>query len=183
MKKCLFCNEDFKPSKDDVRIKYCSSFCRKEDRKKNNYMKKYYQENKELMWIEKQKTKEYKESKNLKRRNKYANDEEYRKTQNERTKQFYKENPHIKKNNRLKKYNLNLEQFNDLLKNQNNKCAICGYEKKEDKNFFPVVDHCHETNKVRGLLCMNCNMGLGKFFDNINILEKAIKYLKGDING
>ena len=60
---------------------------------------------------------------------------------------------------------------------QNNKCAICD-------NTFEIlaVDHCHTTNKVRGLLCTNCNNGLGRFKDNIQFLKNAIKYLKQNGN-
>jgi hypothetical protein len=42
----------------------------------------------------------------------------------------------------------------------------------------PVIDHCHITGKVRGLLCSKCNKALGLFSDNLNTLEQALKYLK-----
>lgn len=51
-------------------------------------------------------------------------------------------------------------------------CMICGKAEKL------VVDHDHETGKVRGLLCNHCNRGLGHFRDNTQFLEDAIKYLK-----
>ena len=43
------------------------------------------------------------------------------------------------------------------------------------------LDHCHETNTFRGWLCNSCNTGLGKLKDNIAMLEKGIKYLKGEL--
>lgn len=62
---------------------------------------------------------------------------------------------------------------------QNYRCAICdkipqsyGYHTKL------VLDHCHEKNKIRSLLCDKCNKGLGHFQDNIEILKSAIKYLR-----
>ena len=58
------------------------------------------------------------------------------------------------------------------LKLQKSNCEICG----STENL--VVDHNHKTNVVRGRLCNHCNRGLGHFLDNIDILEKAIKYLK-----
>mgnify|MGYP002345384244 CR=1 FL=1 len=57
-------------------------------------------------------------------------------------------------------------------------CPICFSEKPQINNrkYF-LVDHCHKTNKVRGLLCYLCNSMLGKAKDNIDILNNAIKYL------
>lgn len=55
---------------------------------------------------------------------------------------------------------------------QNGGCAICGRVTKL------VVDHDHETNRVRGLLCSTCNTGLGKLGDNVENLRKAIVYLE-----
>ena len=68
-------------------------------------------------------------------------------------------------------YNLSEEDYLNLLNGQNNLCAICN---KEDKL---NIDHCHSTNKIRGLLCSRCNLGLGHFQDNVGLLSKAIKYL------
>jgi len=70
-------------------------------------------------------------------------------------------------------YGLTDEQHNRLLLQQNNKCAIC---KKET---VLQVDHCHESKKVRGLLCQSCNLGLGHFKDNIDNLMLSVEYLKG----
>jgi hypothetical protein len=59
---------------------------------------------------------------------------------------------------------------NWISSNQN--CMICGKEEKL------VVDHDHETGKVRGLLCNHCNRGLGHFRDSVQFLDLAAKYLK-----
>lgn len=69
-------------------------------------------------------------------------------------------------------YKLSIEDYNSIVKRQNGKCAICEVETSL------VVDHCHETEIVRGLLCTKCNTGLGKFKDSATLLEKAIQYLK-----
>jgi hypothetical protein len=76
---------------------------------------------------------------------------------------------------RLKKYNLTEKGYNDLLIKQNFVCAIC--KSKEARAL--AIDHCHETGKVRGLLCTNCNNGLGRFKDNPEYLRRAIKYVIG----
>jgi hypothetical protein len=72
-----------------------------------------------------------------------------------------------------RKYGITKGEYDKLYVDQNGCCAICG-------KWFDilVIDHDHEKNMVRGLLCKNCNPGIGHFFDNINILEKAIKYIK-----
>jgi len=73
-----------------------------------------------------------------------------------------------------KHYGITLEDYDNLLKEQNNKCAICNKE----SNKRLLIDHSHETNKIRGLLCRNCNVLLGHAFENIEVLEKTIDYIK-----
>lgn len=77
-------------------------------------------------------------------------------------------------------YGLSLEQYDDMLKLQDRKCAICQitYENslnRDEKQFH--VDHNHETGVVRGLLCSLCNKGLGTFGDRSDLLQNAIVYL------
>lgn len=73
-------------------------------------------------------------------------------------------------------YNISLKEYNYLLEQQSYRCAICGIpQDKLDKNLS--VDHDHSTGEIRGLLCPDCNHGLGKFGDNPDILIKAIEYL------
>lgn len=70
------------------------------------------------------------------------------------------------------KYDITLTDYEAMKKSQENKCWICGSKKKL------VVDHDHDTGKVRGLLCNLCNTSLGGFKDNIGSLKKAIEYLE-----
>jgi hypothetical protein len=71
------------------------------------------------------------------------------------------------------KYGLETDMYLEMLKAQQYKCKICGNKDKL------VVDHCHNTLKIRGLLCNLCNSGLGMYQDNIENLKSAIKYLEG----
>lgn len=72
---------------------------------------------------------------------------------------------------------------------QQTKCNICGKEdtggtknnKHVGKTKSLVMDHDHNTGKFRGMLCNHCNRGLGNFFDDVNILEKSISYLKMEL--
>jgi hypothetical protein len=78
---------------------------------------------------------------------------------------------------RLREHGICEEEFNLMLKQQEGKCAIC--DKPQDESIkFLSIDHDHKTNKNRGLLCSNCNRGIGLLQDDINILQSAIKYLK-----
>lgn len=84
---------------------------------------------------------------------------------------------------RLKhQYGLTIEQFEELVKAQNNKCFICDIE--GGYNGKPLyVDHCHKSGRVRRLLCQHCNSGLGMFKDNPELLLKAAEYLKEHNDG
>lgn len=75
-------------------------------------------------------------------------------------------------------YGLTPEEVTELLESQNGLCAIC--------KSIPVkacVDHDHETNEVRGILCHSCNVALGLFKDDIKVLEQAMEYLSGTNSG
>ena len=80
---------------------------------------------------------------------------------------------HKKADMLMRRYGLTPNQVQAMLEAQNYVCAICG-------NYFGLqnIDHCHKTGKVRGILCVNCNRGLGAFGDNIRNMEKALEYLK-----
>jgi len=95
---------------------------------------------------------------------------------NENKRRSARNNPDSTKNAQLRiKFNITLEQYNQLFYLQNYKCAICNDECKTGRKL--AVDHDHKTGKIRGLLCMNCNNGLGKFKDSCDLLSKAISYL------
>ena len=91
---------------------------------------------------------------------------------------YQKRKPEVALKSKLKKYGLSVEQYMKLLEIQDNTCAIC--DQTCSYKFRLSVDHCHTTGKVRGLLCGNCNTGLGKFKDNDIILTKAINYLRNN---
>jgi hypothetical protein len=82
--------------------------------------------------------------------------------------------------NILGHYKLKWVDYLKLLEQQSNRCAICknlpsGQTKKTSTLY---VDHCHVTNRVRGLLCHACNMLLGHAKDNTQVLQSAITYLQ-----
>ena len=75
----------------------------------------------------------------------------------------------------LKQYGLCEQDYQELLVAQNGVCAIC---LSQDKHSRLAVDHCHKTNKVRGLLCRGCNFALGKFADDPEVVARALVYLR-----
>lgn len=74
-------------------------------------------------------------------------------------------------------YGISLEDFNGLIEFQNNLCGIC-FKPIEHNRKSLNVDHDHETNEVRGILCSSCNTGLGRFGDSVEGLKRAIYYLE-----
>ena len=76
-------------------------------------------------------------------------------------------------------YGISIEQVNDMRDEQGGCCAICSTPLTNwGHRSGPHIDHCHTTGKVRGLLCASCNLGLGKFRDSTDILERAVSYLR-----
>jgi len=139
------------------------------------YMRSYYQENKDKFVLDD----DGKCAKNKRRRDRYQNDLAYR------TKciEVSKRRTNVqRKTTRLKsEFGINIDIYNKMLEAQGGECAICGSRVADKAGRMLHVDHCHKTGKVRGLLCTNCNTGLGKFKDDSILMLKAISYLKGDL--
>ena len=96
--------------------------------------------------------------------------------------QWNHDNPKKRKSHVLKHtYNITIEEYDNLLKSQNNLCAICGQSetrKLKNKICQLSIDHDHKTGRTRGLLCNRCNQFLGYIDDDIGKLLNAIKYLQ-----
>ena len=101
-----------------------------------------------------------------------------------KAREWRKKNPDkaalIERRRNLKhRYGITPEEYERLLEEQNHLCKICGVHDKETP--WPhklVVDHCHGSKEVRGLLCSSCNRGLGLLKDSETILMKALEYVK-----
>lgn len=78
----------------------------------------------------------------------------------------------IRKQSLRVKFNLTLEQYDQLIQLQEHKCKICKQVKKLN------VDHCHATGKVRGLLCRSCNLALGFLEDDESRIASAGDYIR-----
>ena len=81
-----------------------------------------------------------------------------------------------------REYGITIEDYDEMLEAQGGRCAICRTDKPGGSGKRFAVDHCHESKKVRGILCQSCNTALGHFKDNVLILEKAIDYLNETSN-
>lgn len=110
----------------------------------------------------------------------------YPKTQEQRRaayKRHKEKNPLAWKNYQLKRdYGITLDMFYEMVKSQNGLCAICG-DILRDRNLkndqrASVVDHCHKTGFVRGILCNPCNAGIGMLRESKEIILKAVAYLE-----
>lgn len=75
-----------------------------------------------------------------------------------------------------KKFGLSPNEYKAMLEKQKGLCAIC--EQPPKFRTYLCVDHCHSKHKARALLCVTCNAGLGQFYDNPELLEKAAAYLR-----
>jgi hypothetical protein len=139
----------------------------KDIEKKKAQRRKYYQAHKDQI---RERQKEYR--KEFYQRHKEVEKKAHAKWVN-KNKERWKEwttNFHLEKN-----YSITLKEYSELLDKQEGVCAICGSRPGKRKL---AVDHVHTSGIVRGLLCMKCNIGLGNFKEDINLLRKAIAYLR-----
>jgi hypothetical protein len=73
------------------------------------------------------------------------------------------------------RYGLSLEDYDRISEEQGHVCATCGGVNASGRRLS--VDHCHKTGQIRGLLCQNCNGGLGQLKDDPALVRKALDYL------
>jgi hypothetical protein len=96
--------------------------------------------------------------------------------------EYRKKHPEkIRASNIKQTYKVSLERAYELMAVKN--CESCNVRLTKSKhnvraNTDQVIDHCHDTGEVRGVLCSGCNLGLGHFTDSVTKLEDAIKYIK-----
>ena len=132
----------------------------KDDAKRKAYMKEY-----QARWYQKNKEK----------RN--AQIAEYQKTKPTEWRKAIGQKFHLRT-----RFNITPKEYEAKLISQNYCCAICGKDVVDNvRGGISValsVDHCHTSNKLRDLLCFQCNSGLGQFRDNIKFLQKAVEYLQ-----
>lgn len=100
----------------------------------------------------------------------YERQNKWREKNAGRQKKYWK-NRHLQKT-----YGITLEQKESIIKAQDSCCPICGKNIVNDKTSH--VDHDHKTGKLRGVLCMSCNAGMGLLGDSELILNNAIRYLR-----
>lgn len=94
--------------------------------------------------------------------------------------QEYRKRPEVaerlREKHRVENFGITMEQYRAMSEAQKDVCAICG--KPNHSGWMLAVDHDHKTGKVRGLLCSNCNRGIGLFKDSSAFLRKAMNYLE-----
>ena len=100
--------------------------------------------------------------------------------------EYQRAHPEKQQNKELKhKFGITKEIYDKLVEKQNGNCAICQEPEtskhRDGKIRRLAVDHDHETNKIRGLLCNRCNKGLGIFKDDVLLLFAAYTYLGGTV--
>lgn len=99
----------------------------------------------------------------------------------DKTKKWRTENKerheHLQRSRTLAKYGITTDDYDFMLEEQNGCCAICGLHHTQHGKAL-IVDHNHKTGKVRGLLCRNCNVGIGALGDSFTNLINAASYLR-----
>jgi hypothetical protein len=76
------------------------------------------------------------------------------------------------------RYGMTFEELRKRLTENGGRCPLC---ERASNNM--VVDHCHDTGRVRGVICSGCNVGMGLLGDDPDLLRRAANYLEGTFNG
>jgi len=87
----------------------------------------------------------------------------------------------IQAHKRREKYGVDSEMYDRMYKSQNGLCKLCQSPERSKisgTQLALAVDHDHKTGRVRGLLCTMCNMALGSFRDDVDVIKSAIQYLE-----
>ena len=117
-----------------------------------------------------------------KRQNKHGHTSRCKDCRNEQDRNRYHDRGAPREPNRghhyLYRYGITVEDYDAMFEEQKGCCAICRTHSDKFTRRL-AVDHCHTTGTVRGLLCVNCNVGLGNFKDDIENLYRSISYLQG----
>lgn len=85
---------------------------------------------------------------------------------------------YVRRKNLKHNHDITPEQFDDLLAAQNGKCACCFTSEPGGSHGIFNVDHNHETGQIRGLLCWDCNVAIGKLGDTLEGVERAVAYMR-----
>lgn len=114
-------------------------------------------------------------------RNRYWNNPKRKQDTLDRNKKWCLENPRLQRNGFLKRlYGITIDQWESMSLSQNHSCAICKKLEtliRKGSLCSLVVDHCHKSGKVRGLLCNKCNRVMGMLNDDVETLRRMIQYL------
>ena len=154
---CLNCGDEFIVK---AAQKYCSTLCR--SRKYRSLNKSHLKESKKN-W----------DTENIEHKRKYEREALQEKTHLREYRKDYT----------LKRYfNISLEQYNEILEKQGNKCPVCSRHKDEFSKYMPV-DHDHTTGEIRGIVCSDCNVSVLRHFVDPEIYERAKQYLKENKTG
>lgn len=141
--------------------------------KNREYMREYYANNREKF---QQYQRDTADRRNARRRERYATDPAYRA---ECLRISKLRDPESVRDTRLRnQFGITAHEYDEQLELQGGGCAICRTDIESNGGRRLAVDHCHNSGRVRGILCSECNLGLGKFKDDPILLSRAIEYLQ-----
>jgi hypothetical protein len=178
MIECAVCSFFFEPIRyrKGRRAKYCSEACRQ----KAHRLRRNPEEDRRVKALSNERTRRWRaahpeRATELNRQWQARNREKTRAN----ARHFILTHPDYARNRLLLKYRLNPADYDALLAAQGGLCAICHQPETMRAVRRLAIDHDHQSGLIRGLLCHGCNLGIGRFGDDPNLLEAAARYLRG----